>query len=123
MKVKLILIAVFTVFVTVAFYFSAQNAEYSYSLEFQGMESLDIKYISVQGSNGTILFLADDMEFDPIGGLEIMTFSAEETGYVDVSVHTQGGETYSVLEMPYKSGKTNYIVKSGNKLAYVKAHW
>lgn len=87
------------------------------------MESLDVKYISIQGSNGTLLYLGDVMEFDPIAALEITTFSAEESGYVDVSVHTQSGDTYSVLEMPYKSGKTNYVVKNGNKLSYVKAHW
>lgn len=123
MKAILIQVALLVAFaIGLSFLFNG-DSEYNYSLEFHGMEALDIEYISIEGDSGLVLHLAEKVGFDPMEGIRVDTFSAQASGYVNVSIHTQSGQTYSLNDMPFKSGKTNYIIKNGSELTYVKAHW
>ena len=123
MKALSIQVALLAAIVISLFLLIDEGSGHNFTLEFHGMDSLDIEYIAIEGDVGKVLYLAENLEFDPIGEIRIDSYTAEASGYLSVSIHTSSGQTYSLNDMPFKTGETNYVIKNGTKLNYVKAHW
>ncbi|WP_147302665.1 hypothetical protein [Thalassotalea euphylliae] len=104
-------------------FFISDEKDDRFRLMFSGFNNNEIQRITLNIEDSTLDFVNPKLEFPPVNKQTLTFVVPSETGTINLTVVTNSGAKYSLSDIPYKSGKSNYITKQENSIIYVKAHW
>ncbi|TCI01078.1 hypothetical protein EZV61_19320 [Corallincola luteus] len=116
-----VLVTLFIVFVSLIF--TNDDKDDRFRLLFSGFHEGEIERINIKIGNSIWDIVNPQLKLSTLDRKELKFIVPNELGFLNLTLWYDNGKKYSLSNIEYRAGESNYITLTGDKIINVKAHW